>query len=45
MNLFNHDNGDFSQTVWGKIILQDIEEELAEAIMQLKKYICQNGNV
>ena len=36
VNLFNHDNGDFSQTVWGKIILQDIEEELAEAIMQLK---------
>lgn len=39
VNLFNHDNGDFSQTVWGKIILQDIEEELAEAIMQLKIYL------
>ena len=36
VNLFNNIHNDFSQTVWGKIILQDIEEELDEAIMQLE---------
>lgn len=39
MNLFKNTNQDFAQTIWGKTILENIEEELTEGIMQLQNIL------
>ena len=39
VNLFKNTNQDFAQTIWGKTILENIEEELTEGIMQLQNIL------
>ncbi len=39
VDLFKNQSKDFAQTIWGKIILQNIEEEITEGIMQLKNIL------